>query len=78
MTMIESKKFTKGLSEVRICEATACRQELMEALGVANRQSLYNYATGKHKLDVMVAKEIERIFRKYEVKEPWGEPAGKR
>ena len=75
--MEKSKKFSKGLSELRICQSAAARAEIMEALGVKNRVSLRNYAEGRNKLDVEVAAEIERIFRKYDVQQPWGEAPAK-
>lgn len=68
-----SKKFTKGLSELRICQSAAARAEIMEALGIRNRVSFHHYAEGRKKLDVLVADKIERIFAKYDVAQPWGE-----
>lgn len=75
--MNQTKKFSKGLSELRICQKEAARAEIMQALGVNNRVSLRNYAEGRNKLDVEVAAEIERIFRKYDVAQPWGEAPAK-
>ena len=75
--MEKSKKFSKGLSELRICQNAAARAEIMEALGVNNRVSLRNYAEGRIKLDVLVADKIERIFRKYDVHQPWGDAPAK-
>ena len=71
--MTKTKKFKRGLGEVRVCQIAACREELMGALGVTTLQALRNYAEGKRKLDVEVAAKIEIIFAKYGVTNPWGD-----
>lgn len=70
--MKPKKAFQKGLGEVRVCQLAACRQEIMRVLGVTTLQSLRNYAAGLKKLDVVTASEIELVFQKYGVNEPWG------
>lgn len=44
----------------------------MAALGVETLQSLRMYARGERRLDVEVAGEIEQIFQRYGVDDPWG------
>lgn len=70
--MTKTKLFQKGLSLLRICDLERCRAELMAALGVETLQSLRMYARGERRLDVEVAGEIERIFQRYGVDDPWG------
>lgn len=70
--MTKTKLFQKGLSLLRICDLERCRAELMAALGVETLQSLRMYARGERRLDVEVAGEIEQIFKRYGVDDPWG------
>lgn len=71
---MESLSFNKGMREIQAGVAPTVRKELMNALGIRCRQSFYLRRDGKIKSMSVTDKDvIERIFRAYNVTNPWGE-----
>lgn len=74
------RAFRKGLAALDMeidaikRKRMALRADLMGALGINNRVSFCHYADGKTKLDKVVAEEVEEVFRKYGIDNPWGFP----
>ena len=67
------KAFKKGLSELKVKDLPAVREELYRILRITTAQSFRNYASGKvSTLDVEKARQIEALFASYGVTEPWG------
>lgn len=70
----QAQGFRAGLAQVRIGDYTEVRKALMGALGVANRNSLAAYASGRQEMKVTQAADVERVFNKYGVTENiWGD-----
>lgn len=65
------KGFLKGLGQVQKKDSANIRTELMAALGVATRMSLYNYSIGKIEPKVSQAIAIEVVFNNYGIKNIW-------
>lgn len=50
------------------------REALMDALGIANRNSLAAYASGRQEMKVSQAEAVEAVFNRYGVTHNiWGE-----
>ena len=59
--------FRAGLSQIRIGEYDEVREALMGALGIANRNSLAAYASGRQEMKVSQAEAVESVFNRYGV-----------
>ena len=70
---VNSFAFKKGYNQVRRGDLPAIQSELMEILGVSNRNSFYSYMNGKLEPKASVAAKIEEKFAEYGVYEIWGE-----
>lgn len=65
--------FRAGLAQVRMGEYTEVREALMDALGIANRNSLAAYASGRQEMKVTQAEAVEAVFNRYGVtRNIWG------
>ena len=69
----QAQGFRRGLLQVRMGDFKQVRGELMEALGVRNRTSLAEYASGRRELRVSQAAAVESLFNRYGVTNIWGE-----
>ena len=68
-----TRSFRKGLSELRVKDVPAVKAAIYSILGVSTKQSFARYADGKAvTLDIDKARQIEELFIKYGVYEPWG------
>lgn len=63
--------FLKGLGQVKEKDSANVRNELMIAIGVSSRMSLYNYSIGKIEPKVSQATAIEAVFNKYKINDIW-------
>ena len=66
----KSKKaegFRRGLLQLRVGDYNEARKELMTALGVNNRNSLADYASGRQEMKVTQAEAVEGVFNRYGV-----------
>lgn len=66
--------FRAGLAQVRMGDYSEVRKALMTALGIANRNSLAAYASGRTEMKVTQVAAVEQVFKQYGVtKNIWGE-----
>lgn len=70
---MRERAFKSGLDKVPSGKLRACKEELMNVMGVKTLQSLREYSKGRRKLDILCAKKIEEVFERYGVIYPWGE-----
>ena len=69
----KAQGFRKGLLQIRMGDFKQAREDLMEALGVRNRNSLAEYASGRQEMKVTQAEAVESVFNRYGVtKNIWG------
>lgn len=64
----------KGLREVKAGDLLMVKAHLRQilGLGIKTRNQFARYLDGKKPLDVVQAKQIERVFHQYGVASPWG------
>lgn len=73
MEKLKSKSFNKGLREVPYGKYKDIKCELMEAIGTNSDVTWLKYKNGNKKyLDINLAANIESIFYKYGILNPWG------
>ena len=63
----KAQGFRRGLLQVRMGDFKQVREELMEALGVKNRNSLAAYASGRQEMKVTQAEAVEGVFNRFGV-----------
>lgn len=63
----KAEGFRRGLMQVRMGDFAQVREELMAALGVRNRNSLADYASGRQEMKVTQAEAVEGVFNRYGV-----------
>lgn len=68
------KSFRKGLGLLRAKDVPKVREEIRQCLGLSesSRALFARYCDGKMTLDVSKYKEIEEIFKRHGVSDPWG------
>lgn len=71
--MIQSMSFNKGLRQVKYGDIENIKKDICDALHIKSRQAYANRREGRVSHTVIEAYEIEQIFKKYGVEEPWGE-----
>lgn len=64
--------FTKGLSQLKVCDVPAVKAEIMEALGITTNVSWINRRSGKIEPKISEALAIEEIFAKRGITDVWG------
>ena len=69
----EQFSFNKGWSQLRQCDISKCRKELMEAFNVTTRDAFLQRLTGTVIPNVLEAHNVEKVFAKYGIKDVWGE-----
>lgn len=68
----EQFSFEKGWSQVRQCDVSACRKELMKVLGLTTRAAFLQRLYGNVIPNVLQAHNVEKVFAKYGIKDVWG------
>lgn len=69
----KAEGFRNGLNQVRIGEYAQVREELMNALGINNRNSFAAYASGRQEMKVTQANAVEAVFNSFGVSSNiWG------
>ena len=67
------KAFMRGLRELKVKDLPEFREALKTVLGVGTMQAVRNYSKGVvQNLDVEKARQVEVLFLKYGVSNPWG------
>lgn len=64
--------FTKGLSQLKVCDVPAVKAEIMSALGITTNVSWINRRSGKIEPKISEARAIEEIFAKRGITDVWG------
>jgi hypothetical protein len=73
MKKLNKLSFKKGFGQVKQRDLTSVRIELMNALGVSSRTSLFKYMNGHIEPKVGQADAVTKVFKKYGITEIWGE-----
>ena len=68
----EQFSFNKGWSQVKNGDIRECRKELMDAVGVTTRAAFLQRLKGNVIPNVLEARNVEKVFAKYGIKEVWG------
>lgn len=68
----EQFSFAKGWAQVRQCDVANCRKELMQVLNVTTRAAFLQRMKGNVIPNVLEAKNVEKVFAKYGIKDMWG------
>lgn len=67
------KAFMRGIRELKVKDLPEFREALKTVLGVGTMQAVRNYSKGLvQNLDVDKARQVEDLFLKYGVSNPWG------
>ena len=69
----EQFSFNKGWSQLRQCDISKCRKELMAAFNVTTRAACLQRLKGNVIPNVLEAHNVETVFAKYGIKDVWGE-----
>ena len=69
----EQFSFNKGWSQLRQCDISKCRKELMAAVNVTTRAAFSQRLKGNVIPNVLEAHNVETVFAKYGIKDVWGE-----
>ena len=69
----EQFSFNKGWSQLRQCDISKCRKELMAAFNVTTRAAFLQRLKGNVIPNVLEAHNVETVFAKYGIKDVWGE-----
>ena len=69
----EQFSFNKGWSQLRQCDSSKCRKELMAAFNVTTRAAFLQRLKGNVIPNVLEAHNVETVFAKYGIKDVWGE-----
>ena len=69
----EQFSFKKGCSQLRQCDISKCRKELMAAFNVTTRAAFLQRLKGNVIPNVLEAHNVETVFAKYGIKDVWGE-----
>ena len=69
----EQFSFNKGWSQLRQCDISKCRKELMEAFNVTTRAAFLQRLKGNVIPNVLEANNVEKVFAKYGITAEWGE-----
>ena len=69
----EQFSFNKGWSQLRQCDISKCRKELMAAFNVTTRAAFLQRLKGNVIPNVLEAHNVETLFAKYGIKDVWGE-----
>lgn len=69
----EQFSFNKGWSQLRQCDISKCRKELMAAFNVTTRAAFLKRLKGNVIPNVLEAHNVETVFAKYGIKDVWGE-----
>ncbi len=69
----EQFSFNKGWSQLRQCDMSKCRKELMAAFNVTTRAAFLQRLKGNVIPNVLEAHNVETVFAKYGIKDVWGE-----
>ncbi len=70
--MIYKEGFNKGFQQLTVGNVKEATKKLWKALGISNRNSFYNYKSGKSEPSASQAVNIELVFREYGITEIWG------
>lgn len=68
----EQYSFNKGWSQLRQCDISQCRKELMSAFNVTTRAAFLQRLKGNVIPNVLEAHQVENVFAKYGIKDVWG------
>lgn len=68
----ENFAFVRGFSQVKQKDIQALKSEILKELGLKTRVSWYNRLYGNVEPKISEAQAIEKIFKKYGIKEVWG------
>lgn len=71
--MTNNNSFKKGWKQLTLEQAPKVRQEICDVLGISCRTSFYPRLNGQVEPKFSEAKAIEAIFRKYGIKDIWGD-----
>ena len=69
----EQFSFNKGWSQLRQCDISKGRKELMAAFNVTTRAAFLQRLKGNVIPNVLEAHNVETVFAKYGIKDVWGE-----
>lgn len=69
----EQFSFNKGWSQLRQCDISKCRKELMAVFNVTTRAAFLQRLKGNVIPNVLEAHNVETVFAKYGIKDVWGE-----
>lgn len=69
----EQFSFIKGWSQLRQCDISKCRKELMAAFNVTTRAAFLQRLKGNVIPNVLEAHNVEKVFAKYGINDVWGE-----
>lgn len=64
--------FEKGFGQLKVGDAAKVKAEIMEALGITSRPAWGRRLKGEQEPKISEYQKIEKIFRKYGVKNIWG------
>jgi hypothetical protein len=64
--------FCKGYGQLQIKDEDSVYKELWVALGVSSRAAFSQYRKGKIEPKASQAEAVEKVFKKYGIKEIWG------
>jgi len=67
-----SEGFELGFSQLKLADVSQARLLIMIALNVNNRNSFFNYKTGKTEVKASQAAKVESVFAKFGIKKVWG------
>lgn len=71
--MERSFSFKRGWKQLRLKDAGVARVLIMDALGLTNSASFYYRLNGKCEPTVSEAFKIEAVFKKFGIKDVWGD-----
>lgn len=71
-TKTKEFSFWKGWSQVRLKDQKEVQRKIMEALNMESRMAWYQRRVGNIEPKVTEAREIEKVFAEYGIKEVWG------
>lgn len=64
--------FELGFSQLKLADVSQARLLIMKALNINNRNSFFNYKTGKTEVKASQAVKVESVFLKFGIKQIWG------
>lgn len=68
----EDFSFLRGWSQVKNCDISRCREDLMHALNVTTRAAFLNRLKGHVEPKMSEITAVEKVFSTYGISEVWG------